>query len=147
VRAWPNTHGRSARTSGRYKAQQAGVAVIETEVNCTLVGAFVLVLGSAFVAVALWIASGGAWQKTVDLYQAVEDESVGGLNLNAPVKYNGVEVGKVPSIKLDAVNPQRVHLVFAIERATSIEIETVAVLKTQGLTGIAYRGQTRHRRP
>jgi phospholipid/cholesterol/gamma-HCH transport system substrate-binding protein len=102
------------------------------------VGAFVLVLGSALIAIALWIASGGAWQKKVDLYQAVEDESVGGLNLNAPVKYNGVEVGKVRSIKLDAVNPQRVHLVFAIERGTPIQIETVAVLKTQGLTGIAY---------
>jgi phospholipid/cholesterol/gamma-HCH transport system substrate-binding protein len=103
-----------------------------------VVGAFVLVLGSALIAGVLWIASGGAWKKQVDLYQAVEDESVSGLNLNAPVKYNGVEVGKVRSIKLDAVNPQRVHLVFAIERGTPIQIDTVAVLKTQGLTGIAY---------
>lgn len=103
-----------------------------------MVGAFVLVLGSALIAIALWIAAGGAWQKKVDLYQAVEDESVSGLNLNAPVKYNGVEVGKVRSIKLDAVNPQRVHLVFAIESGTPIQTETVAVLKTQGLTGIAY---------
>lgn len=97
-----------------------------------------LVLGSALIAIVLWIASGGAWQKKVDLYQAVEDESVSGLNLNAPVKYNGVEVGKVRSIRLDALNPQRVHLVFAIERGTPIQIDTVAVLKTQGLTGIAY---------
>ena len=97
-----------------------------------------LVLGIALIAGVLWIASGGAWQKKVDLYQAVEDESVSGLNLNAPVKYNGVEVGKVRSIKLDAVNPQRVHLVFAIERGTPIQVDTVAVLKTQGLTGIAY---------
>jgi phospholipid/cholesterol/gamma-HCH transport system substrate-binding protein len=103
-----------------------------------VVGAFVLVLGSALIAIVLWIASGGAWHKKVDLYQAVEDESVSGLNLNAPVKYNGVEVGKVRSIRLDAVNPQRVHLVFAIERGTPIQTETVAVLKTQGLTGIAY---------
>ncbi len=97
-----------------------------------------LLLGSALIAIVLWIASGGAWQKKVDLYQAVEDESVSGLNLNAPVKYNGVEVGKVRSIKLDALNPQRVHLVFAIEHGTPIQIDTVAVLKTQGLTGIAY---------
>ncbi len=103
-----------------------------------MVGAFVLLLGGALIAGVLWIASGGAWQKKVDFYQAVEDESVSGLNLNAPVKYNGVEVGKVRSITLDKVNPQRVHLVFAIERGTPIQVETVAVLKTQGLTGIAY---------
>jgi phospholipid/cholesterol/gamma-HCH transport system substrate-binding protein len=102
------------------------------------VGAFVLVLGSVLIAGVLWIASGGAWQKKVDAYEAVVDESVSGLNLNAPVKYNGVEVGKVRSIRLDATNPQRVHLVFAIERGTPVQIETVAVLKTQGLTGIAY---------
>ena len=101
-------------------------------------GIFVLVLGGALIAGVLWIASGGAWQKKVDFYQAVADESVSGLNINAPVKYNGVEVGKVHSIRLDAANPQRVHLVFAIERGTPVQIETVAVLKTQGLTGIAF---------
>jgi phospholipid/cholesterol/gamma-HCH transport system substrate-binding protein len=31
-----------------------------------------------------------------------------------------------------------VRLVFAIERGTPIKVDTVAVLKTQGLTGIAY---------
>ena len=61
-----------------------------------------------------------------------------GLNLNAPVKANGVTVGKVRDIRLDPVNPERVHLLFAIERGTPIKEDTVAVLKTQGLTGIAY---------
>jgi phospholipid/cholesterol/gamma-HCH transport system substrate-binding protein len=86
----------------------------------------------------LWLASGGALQKQYDLYAAIEDESVSGLNLNAPVKYNGVEVGKVRSIELDHLNPQRVNLLFAVERGTPIKISTVATLKTQGLTGIAY---------
>jgi phospholipid/cholesterol/gamma-HCH transport system substrate-binding protein len=31
-----------------------------------------------------------------------------------------------------------VNLLFAIERGTPIKVDTVAVLKTQGLTGIAY---------
>lgn len=69
---------------------------------------------------------------------AIEDESVAGLNLNAPVKYNGVNVGKVQTIQLDPNNPERVRLLFAIERGTPIKEDTVAVLKTQGLTGIAY---------
>ena len=106
--------------------------------NYPIVGLFVLVLGAALIAGVLWLASGGAWQKSYDLYLAIEDESVAGLNLNAPVKYNGVDVGKVREITLDPGNPDRVNLVFAIERGTPIREDTVAVLKTQGLTGIAY---------
>lgn len=97
-----------------------------------------LVLGAALIAGVLWLASGGAFQKKYDLYLAIMDESVSGLNMNAPVKYNGVEVGKVRGIQLDAANPDRVRLKFAIERGTPIKEDTVAVLKTQGLTGIAY---------
>ena len=86
----------------------------------------------------MWLASGGALQKKYDLYLAIVEESVAGLNVNAPVKYNGVDVGKVKNIQLDPGNPERVQLIFAIERGTPIKVDTVAVLKTQGLTGIAY---------
>lgn len=113
-------------------------ASIETKVNYPLVGAFVLVLGSVLVAGILWLASGGALRTTHDLYLAIVDESVAGLNADAPVKYNGVDVGKVRQIRLDPGNPQQVNLLFAIERGTPIREDTVAVLKTQGLTGIAY---------
>ena len=106
--------------------------------NYALVGAFVLVLGAVLIGAVLWIASGGNLQKKYDLYLAIEEESVAGLNVNAPVKYNGVEVGKVSDIHLDPSNPARVRLLFAIERGTPIKADTVAVLKTQGLTGIAY---------
>ncbi|HYN53112.1 MAG TPA: MlaD family protein [Methylotenera sp.] len=106
--------------------------------NYAVVGIFVLLLSTALIAGVLWLASGGAFQKKFDLYLAIEDESVAGLNLNAPVKYNGVNVGKVQAIELDPNNPERVRLLFAIERGTPIKEDTVAVLKTQGLTGIAY---------
>ena len=106
--------------------------------NYALVGAFVLVLGAVLIAGALWLASGGAFQKKYDLYLAIEEESVAGLNLNAPVKFNGVDVGKVRDIRIDPDNPERVILLFAIERGTPIKDDTVAILKTQGLTGIAY---------
>lgn len=111
---------------------------METKVNLGLVGAFVLAMGVALVGVVLWLASGGMWQQDTDLYLAVEDESVAGLNLNAPVKYNGVEIGKVRSISLDPHDPQRVNLLLAIVRGSPIKTDTVAVLKAQGLTGIAY---------
>ena len=111
---------------------------METKVSYSIVGAFVLVLGAIMIAVVLWLASGGAWQKDYDYFWAIENESVAGLNLNAPVKYNGVDVGKVSSIELDRANPQRVTLTFAIERKTPVKEDTIAVLKAQGLTGITY---------
>lgn len=106
--------------------------------NFVAVGAFVLGLGAVLVAAVLWLASGGAWRTQTDIYLAVEIESVAGLNPDAPVKYNGVDVGKVQSIYLDPVNPQNVVLLFAINRGTPIKEDTIAILKTQGLTGIAY---------
>jgi len=111
---------------------------METKVNYAIVGAFVLVLGAVLIGGALWLASGGTLQKKYDRYLAIMEESVAGLNLNAPVKYNGVDVGKVRDIQLDPVNPERVRLMFAIERGTPVKEDTIAVLKTQGLTGIAY---------
>jgi len=111
---------------------------METKVNYAAVGLFVIVLIGALVAGILWIASGGAVQKHYDRYLAIEEESVAGLNLNAAVKYNGVDVGKVSEIRLDAADPTRVTLEFAIQRGTPIKTDTVAVLRTQGLTGIAY---------
>jgi phospholipid/cholesterol/gamma-HCH transport system substrate-binding protein len=98
----------------------------------------VLALGALLIAGVLWLASGGMWQQSYDLYLAVEEESVAGLNLSAPVKYNGVEIGKVQSITLDPHDPQRVNLLLAIAHGAPIKQDTVAVLKAQGLTGIAY---------
>lgn len=97
-----------------------------------------LVLAAALIAAALWLASGGALQSKVNRYVSVMDESVSGLNLNAPVKFSGVEVGQVEAIRLDPNNPTRVELQFAIKRGTPIKTDTLAVLRTQGLTGIAY---------
>jgi len=111
---------------------------VENKVNYPIVGAFVLVLSLLLIAALLWFASGGDFRKKTDLYLALVDESVAGLSLNAPVKYRGVDVGKVQEIGLNPRNTEQVRLVFAIDRGTPVKEDTVAVLKTQGLTGVAY---------
>ncbi len=111
---------------------------MDDKVNYSLVGAFVLLLGSALVLGVLWLAAGMGGKKAMDPYQAAIEESVAGLNVDAPVKYLGVDVGKVSRIAVDRENPKQVRLQFLIERGTPIKQDSVAVLKTQGLTGIAY---------
>jgi len=111
---------------------------MDDKVNYTLVGAFVLVLGALLVAGVLWLAAGLGGAEKMDAYQAVIEESVAGLSIDAPVKYLGVDVGKVDRIEIDPQNPQQVRLHFLLKRGTPIKVDSVAVLKAQGLTGIAY---------
>jgi phospholipid/cholesterol/gamma-HCH transport system substrate-binding protein len=111
---------------------------MDTKVNYAAVGIFVIGLGAVLLGAILWLAAGGEVRHKVELYQSLSTESVGGLNLNAPVKYRGVDVGKVRDIRLVPGNPQLVQLVYEIAQGTPIKTDTVATLTTQGLTGIAY---------
>ena len=101
-----------------------------------LVGAFVLVLGAAFIWGILWISAGGTPQN-FDRYVVYMTDSVSGLNVDAPLKYRGVDVGKVEEIDIDPVNPERIRLVVQVRQGTPISESTVATLEYQGLTGIA----------
>jgi phospholipid/cholesterol/gamma-HCH transport system substrate-binding protein len=111
---------------------------METKVNFAIVGVFVLLLSAAIIAGVLWISSGRTDRKEYDTYLAYFSESVSGLNLNASVKYKGVQVGSVREIGLDPDDPQRVRLLLGIERGVPIKQDTIAVLSVQGLTGIAF---------
>ena len=111
---------------------------MDAKINYAAVGIFVLALSIIFTASILWLAVGAGSKRDYVLYGSIIKESVAGLNIDAPVKYLGVNVGKVQKIQLDPANPQEVHLLFAIEKGTPIREDTEAVLKTQGLTGIAY---------
>ena len=111
---------------------------MEDKLNPTAVGAFVLLLGAALVAGVLWLAAGVGNSKPTTAYQSIFTESVAGLNLDAPVKYLGVNVGKVQRIAIDPGNPRQVLLDLQIEQGTPVKQDSEAVLKSQGLTGIAY---------
>jgi len=111
---------------------------VDDKVNYALVGIFVLALGAALVVAVLWLAAGIDTQKKYEPYQSVIKESVAGLSIAAPVKYMGVDVGKVSEIAIDPQNSRQVRLKFLIERGTPVKQDTEAVMKTQGLTGIAY---------
>ena len=109
---------------------------MEPKINYTVVGAFVVLLGLTLVGIVLWLGKG--YDRTVyDRYYAFMEESVAGLNVNAPVKYRGVEVGSVKEIVLNPDNPEQVRLTLDIVRGTPIKEDTVAVLNVQVLTGLA----------
>jgi len=111
---------------------------MEEKINFAVVGLFVLVLGVGLIGGVLWFSSSKSYRTVYDIYLAYMNESVSGLNLNAQVTYRGVEVGRVQKIALAPGNVEQVQLTLAIERGTAVKVDTVAVLQTQGLTGLAY---------
>lgn len=97
-----------------------------------------LVLVSALIGGVLWFSSGKSYRTEYDTYQTYMKESVAGLNLNAPVRYRGVEVGRVQKITLAPGNVEQVQLTLAIEHGTPVKVDTVALLQTHGLTGLTF---------
>lgn len=111
---------------------------MEPKVHYFVVGLFVLFLSAAFVAALLWFSA--SQHKVHVPYLLDMKEAVSGLNEQAPVKFNGVEVGYVDKISLNPVNPQQVELLLQIEKGTPINQSTTASLMAQGITGITYIG-------
>ncbi len=109
---------------------------MEPKVNYVIVGLFVALLGAATLAGVLWLGKTD-FRDAYDRYYAFMRESVAGLSVNSTVKYRGVDVGRVKEIALSPENPEEVRLVLDIDRGTPIKTDTIAVLETQGLTGLA----------
>lgn len=110
---------------------------MESKVNYTWVGLFVVVLGLSLIVIAFWLSSGFT-EKHYKTYRAYMNESVTGLSENASVKYNGVDVGVVRKVSLNPSNPSQVRLTLDIEEKIPISEDTTATLMSQGLTGISF---------
>lgn len=108
---------------------------MEPRVSYALVGLFVLVFSGAFIVLTLWLVGvqPTGESRTYALYL---EESVAGVGSESPVKYLGVDVGKVTEISLDRENPGRVRLLLSVRTETPVSVDTVASLSTQGLTGL-----------
>ena len=105
--------------------------------NYAMVGLFVLVIGGAWLAISVWLTLGD-YSTQYTTYRVYIDESVSGLYRDAPVKYRGVEVGKVTEIDLNPDVPDQVQLTLDLVSTTPIREDTMAALSVQGLTGIAF---------
>lgn len=110
---------------------------MEPRVNYTVVGFFVLLFGCAMAGVVFWLSIGGQVRSAQTTYQAFFDESVSGLNYNAPVRFRGVDVGRVAEISLAPDQTGRARVVIRVLDSTPIKSDTYALLKAQGLTGLA----------
>jgi len=110
---------------------------MNNKVNYTFVGVLVLIGLFFMFTFTYWMLKPSVDAET-KIYGVDFDESVLGLNLDAPVKYRGISVGKVVSIGINEKNSQQVRVLVSIAKGTPIKEDTVAKLTAQGITGLSY---------
>jgi len=110
---------------------------METKANYTIVGIFTLLVIAAAFGFVYWMAEYGRSGPTVELIVRIPG-SANGLSVGSPVRFNGIQVGTVKTLSIDADDP-RYSLAFTEVRADApVYSSTKAVLEIQGLTGAAY---------
>jgi len=110
---------------------------MEREANYVAVGAFILLVIAMGVAFVLWY-SDTRDRLDYATYEIYFAGSVSGLEKGGPVRYLGVDVGRIKRIEIDQDNPGRVVVTADIDREAPISSATRASLGLQGVTGLLY---------
>lgn len=107
---------------------------METRAHYVLIGAFMLVGVAMLFLFVLWL---GRAEREFDEYDVVFTERVTGLSEGADVRFNGIKVGEVRDLHLDADNPNRVIARIRVSKDTPVKVETKASLELVGITGLS----------
>lgn len=110
---------------------------METRANYVAVGAFVLSCFLGLIIAALWLA-GTQYSQEGAHYEVFFTGSVTGLGNGTPVRYNGIDVGRVTALKFDPENPKQVIAFLEVVPTLRLHSDSVATIATMGLTGGAY---------
>ncbi|HWG76078.1 MAG TPA: MlaD family protein [Steroidobacteraceae bacterium] len=110
---------------------------MEREANYLAVGSFVLLVLGMTVLFVYWYSEANG-HRDFRRYEIYFDGSVSGLSVGSPVRYLGVDVGRVQSIGIDSRASDRVQVIAQIDPTTPIDPRTVAQLSLQGVTGVMF---------
>ena len=109
---------------------------MESQSHSFIAGLFVILLGLGGIAGALWLGPDkGPARLPIDL---LSTHSVTGLKVDAPVRFRGVDVGRVDSISFDPRQAGEIRVRISVDPAAPISRSTYAKLSYQGITGVAF---------
>ena len=110
---------------------------MESKANYALVGIFVLAVLAAVLSFVLWF-SNAQFDQQFDEYEVVFQGAVRGLSQGSEVRFNGLSVGEVTALRLDANATNTVVADIQVQAGIPIRLDSTAQLEPQGLTGLNY---------
>ena len=108
---------------------------MENRAHALAAGLFTVILAIALVATALWFRRDDI---RFTQYLVTTTNSVTGLKVEAPVRYRGVDVGRVEAIGIEPRASGRISIRIGVQDETPITHSTYAQLGYQGVTGLAF---------
>ncbi len=99
-------------------------------------GIFLVVGLTAMISIVVFFTARELFEKEDIYYIAYEDMSVSGLDIGSPVKYMGINAGRINDIIIDPENVNKIIIELALKPATPIKKNVRANIISLGITGL-----------
>lgn len=109
---------------------------METRANYALIGALVLISAALAAGFVLWLGQ-SEFRRDFKAYDIVFEGPVS-LEEGAAVRYIGVKVGEVATVRIDKADPSKVRAHIRVSRETPIKEDSTASIQLAGITGITF---------
>ncbi|GAB5455687.1 MAG: MlaD family protein [Henriciella sp.] len=109
---------------------------METRANYALIGAFVLMAAAAVIGFALWLGS-SQFNRDYSIYDVVFPGPVT-LEEGASVRYIGIKVGEVETVRIDRRDASMVRARLRVDRSTPVKTDSTAIIDFAGITGVTF---------
>lgn len=110
---------------------------MERNANYTLVGLVSLLLLVGLIAFSVWLGR-YKFNQDHDNYDIVFVGSVSGLAVGGEVQFNGIKVGEVKKLSLDATDPNKVVARTRLESWVPVRTDSYATMEPLGITGVNF---------
>jgi phospholipid/cholesterol/gamma-HCH transport system substrate-binding protein len=99
-------------------------------------GVFLVVSLTALFSIVFFFTAREFFKKEDIYFVAYEDVSVSGLDIGSPVKYMGINVGRIQDIRIDPENVNKIIVALAMKPETPIKENARADITAIGITGL-----------
>ena len=109
---------------------------METKANYALIGAFVLMAVVTVIGFVLWLGS-STFNRDFAEYDVVFQGPVT-LEEGASVRYIGIKVGEVASVRIDSRDTSKVRARLRVDKTTPVKADSTAIIDFAGITGVTF---------
>ncbi len=109
---------------------------METRANYAVIGAFVIIATLAVASFVLWLGQ-SQFKRDYKAYDIVFEGPVS-LEDGSAVRYIGIKVGEVSTVRIDRADPSKVRARIRIDRETPVKTDSTASIQLAGITGVTF---------